>query len=81
MSAPEQGERIHGGQRYELVGRVPHTCRDGRQTELLVWRGECARCGAPFEFGTPAGAAKFSPNRRCQRHKRPGGRVAHQVPR
>jgi hypothetical protein len=78
MSSPDQTERIHDGQRYELVGRIPHTCKDGRQTELLTWRSACARCGAPFEFTPPAGAAKFAPNRRCQKHKRPGGRAWRQ---
>jgi hypothetical protein len=34
-------------------------------------------CGArePLEFRTPAESKNFSPNRRCQRHKRPGARV------
>jgi hypothetical protein len=62
------------GQRYELTGFKPHTCRDGRETQLLIWQSTCPTCGAPFETTTPCRRLK-DPNRRCARHHRPGRRV------
>jgi len=62
------------GQLYECIGERLHIRKDGEVITLAVWRSYCARCGAAFEFATPAGAA-FSPNRRCASHKRPGSRV------
>jgi hypothetical protein len=67
--------QLYKGQHYSLTGTVPHTCRDGRETELEVWRSTCANCGEPFDCMRPAKAKRFEPNRRCQKHKRPGQRV------
>jgi hypothetical protein len=64
--------RQYHGQVYGRLGQIPHTCRDGRETNLVVWGSFCARCRAKFTFTTPAGASKFQPNRRCQRCKRQG---------
>jgi hypothetical protein len=69
-------ERIFDGQRYEMVGERPYIRRDGRETLVIVWRSHCAQCGAEFTISTPnSSRAKFMPNRRCQKHKRPGHRV------
>lgn len=68
-------QKIYGGQLYELAKTEPYTRRDGTQTTLVVWRSTCATCGKPFEVRTPSVSSKFSPNRRCQKHKRPGARV------
>jgi hypothetical protein len=75
--APEDGAtiKVFDGQAYELVGTVPYTRRDGTATELRQWRGYCADCNAEFIFSSPISASKFSPNRRCTKHKRPGARV------
>jgi hypothetical protein len=70
-------EREHYGQRFALLGTVPHRRVDGTWTSLARWQGWCARCGERFEFTTPVAATKFQPNRRCAKHKRPGQRVPH----
>jgi hypothetical protein len=68
--------RIYDGQHYELVRQEPYTRRrDGTLTALAVWRSHCALCGEPFELRTPANSTRFTPNRRYQKHKRPGIRV------
>jgi hypothetical protein len=69
-------ERMFQGQHYRQVGVRPHVCRDGRETELAIWRSHCATCGESFEFAAPATSTKFEPNRRCQRCKRPGSWVS-----
>ena len=63
------------GQVYYLDRTEPYTRVDGTQTRLRVWIGHCAQCGEPFECRTPARVTNFKPNRRCQKHKRPGSRV------
>lgn len=67
--------RLHKGQTYEAVLAEPYICRDGRETHLIVWQSHCATCGEPFTFKTAIYATRFEPNRRCQKHKRPGHRV------
>lgn len=67
--------KIYNGQRYDFVRAEPYVRRDGTDTELLVWRSHCAHCGERFTLRTPRGSPKFMPNRRCQKHKRPGMRV------
>lgn len=67
--------RRYKGQTYVAVDLRPYERQDGTLTTLVVWRSRCARCDKPFELQTPLGAARFEPNRRCQKHKRPGHRV------
>ena len=67
--------RMHNGQAYEFVAPRRHIRRDGSETLLAIWRSHCPQCGEAFLSTTPAQASKFSPNRRCQVHKRPGHRV------
>lgn len=67
--------RILDGQRYDKIGHEPYTRIDGSHTQLAVWQSHCAECGAPFQFRAPARKRKLIPNRRCDRHKRPGVRV------
>lgn len=67
--------RMYDNQRYECVAFEPYSRRDGTTTTLAVWESACARCGATFRFKTPESATKFSPNRRCEKHKRPSCRV------
>lgn len=67
--------REYKGQFYRLIDNEPHTCRDGRETLLGLWETECAVCGESFLFRIPLRASRFEPNRRCQKHKRPGHRV------
>ncbi len=73
---PEWGPaRIFRGQIYERIGFQPHVSRDGEKTTLAVLQSHCAECGARFEVTVGLFTKRFSPNRRCQRHKRPGQRV------
>lgn len=67
--------RTYRGQVYIPIGKRTRERRDGTMAELIVWQSGCAECGAPFEFTTPAKSSKFEPNRRCQKHKRPGQKV------
>jgi hypothetical protein len=67
--------KSYKGQLYELTRTEPYTRRDGTETHLAVWRLHCADCGEPLELQTPCKSSKFEPNRRCQKHKRPGRRV------
>jgi hypothetical protein len=67
--------RDHKGQVYEVVESRPYRRRDGSETALLIWQTACAECCEAFTFTTPADLARFEPNRRCAKHKRPGCRV------
>lgn len=69
MGEIEIGEAVTGpaGDRYELIGRVPHKRRDGVMSEILTWRGGCRVCGQPFQ-------CRSGPNPRgltvhCPEHK------------
>lgn len=68
-------ERTYRGQRYAVTGTFQRERRDGTLATILEWTSQCADCGEPFTITTPAASAKFEPNRRCQKHKRPGHRV------
>ena len=63
------------GQTYARFSEKSYIRRDGTQTTLIVWRTRCAECGEPMTVMTPSGARNFSPNRRCEIHKKPGVRV------
>jgi hypothetical protein len=67
--------RTEKGQRYDVVDTTQRDRKDGTVATILHWQSACAECGAPFRFTTPAASAKFQPNRRCAKHKRPGQRV------
>ncbi len=69
------GTRIFRGQTYECVAFQSHISRAGGTTVLAFWQSHCAECGAPFTLETGLFTKRFLPNRRCQRHKRPGRRV------
>ena len=73
MTYPAQ--RTYKGQRYFRVGSFERERTNGTTATILKWSSHCAECGAVFEFTTPAASSKFEPNRRCQKHKRPGCRV------
>jgi len=70
--------RHYRGQVYGRMGVLPHTCRNGRETTLIIWGSFCATCGDRYTFTVPGLSKKFQPNRRCQRCKRPGRRVRQQ---
>lgn len=63
------------GQLYELTGTFRRERKDGSMATIGEWKSQCAECGEVFTFTAPLAAAKFQPNRRCQKHKRPGVRV------
>jgi hypothetical protein len=63
------------GQTYECVGYRAYTRADGTPSRLKRWRSHCADCGAEFVIETSAVADKFSPNRRCDKHKKAGRTV------
>lgn len=65
----------HDGQRYICAEIKPYKRRDGVSSEVAVWLSRCANCGEFFVFRTGRTIARFQPNRRCDRHKRPGVRV------
>lgn len=67
--------RMHKGQRYWVSSTFMHERADGTTSVILVWASLCHHCGDQFEFTAPAASARWQPNRRCQRHKRPGSRV------
>jgi len=57
--------KSYRGKDYFLVGTRDHVDRKGRPMTLLVWHGECSRCGAGFTFTlAPTKAAK--PRLRCK---------------
>lgn len=68
--------RTSNGQEYRLIGFQPYTRANGSETELALWEGHCAQCGAPFLIRLALSFAKFQPNRRCAKHKSPGKRVS-----
>lgn len=68
-------QQTYDGQVYRLIAREPYTRKDGWQTTLLVWSSPCAQCGSLFQLRSPI-RGRFQPNRRCQKHKRPGVRVS-----
>lgn len=68
-------ERVHLGQEYRVIDTFKRNRKDGTVATILIWQSACAQCGALFAFTAPEGASKFQPNRRCQKHKRPGQRV------
>lgn len=68
-------KRTYRGQLYAMTGSFQRERRDGTLATILEWTSPCADCGEPFTITTPAASAKFEPNRRCQKHKRPGQRV------
>lgn len=67
--------RIHKGQWYVEAGRFDRQRCDGSTATIITWSSQCADCAGWFTFTTPARSSKFQPNRRCQKHKRPGHRV------
>jgi hypothetical protein len=67
---PEDGD----AQDYRLVGQRPYQKADGTVTMLHVWQAACVQCGKPFEC-TSTSAPPKSVNRRCQTHRRAGGRT------
>lgn len=67
--------RVYKGQFYQVVTTSNRVRRDGTMATILHWQSPCAECGEPFLLTTPAASSKFEPNRRCQKHKRPGQRV------
>jgi hypothetical protein len=68
---------VYDGQRFQLIGREPHTRRDGVAIELLVWSSHCAECGDPITVKTPLNFGY--PRRRCDEHRRPGYAVARKA--
>jgi hypothetical protein len=67
--------RDYRGQAYTVTGSFQRERKDGSTATVLEWTSHCAECGAPVTFTPPAASAKFQPNRRCLKHKRPGHRV------
>lgn len=61
---------------FRLVAIAPYTRIDGSETEIAVWEGTCAKCGAPFTITTPRPGplgrivSKNFQRVSCDRHKR-----------
>lgn len=77
---PGESRRVRylNGQRYERIGWRMHECLNGRVVELTVYLSQCADCGDWFELCALKNR-RFQPNRRCERHRQPGVRVAGNV--
>ena len=75
--SPPMMNRVYKNQLYICFGSEPYHRRNGTKTQLLHWQSACDTCSELFIFKTPASesALKFSPNRRSDKHKRPGVRV------
>lgn len=73
-TAPETNVRTYRGQLYCRVGTRQRERHDGRMMEMIIWRANCAQCGAVFKCSTPSGG-KFNPSRRCKAHRMPGIKV------
>ena len=58
------------GQRFVVIGSMLHRREDGERVPLIRWRSHCPTCGAAFECATSLKAQY--PNRRCEKHHRPG---------
>lgn len=71
--------RNHDGQLFWVAETFMRERKDGSLAVVLVWVSQCATCSEEFSFTAPALASKFQPNRRCQKHKRPGQRVKGRV--
>lgn len=59
------------GRIFRWHGVEPYTRKDGESTMLLLWRGTCAACGAPFTVKTPQrleGTKAFG-RKHCDMHK------------
>lgn len=54
------------GQRYEFVGEIAHTRKDGKLTILVTWQAPCLDCKQPFHTTKPDKPAPASPTRRCR---------------
>lgn len=52
---------------YTLKSSKPHTMRDGTETAIVLWAGQCADCGVMFDFETGALVRTF--DRYCPAHK------------
>lgn len=38
------------GRLWHEAGRVPHTCKDGRVVDLILWHTPCRKCDAMVEI-------------------------------
>ena len=52
-------------QAYECIGSKPYTRRDGTESAILTWQGECSNCGEPYTF--TRGRFCFEHVANCQR--------------
>ena len=67
--------KVYLGQQYVAIAMQPYLRKDGAIAEIVTWQSRCPVCGQTFTFELSARTSKFQPNRRCQKHKRPGCRV------
>ena len=58
---------------YWQIGTRAHTCRDGRQIELVVWMGCCAECSDVFTCTSPNANPRYLTRRclMCRRGRQP----------
>lgn len=79
MRGEDSGEKFRGqpdvaasdGRLFVFAGTEPYTRKDGSASVVLVWRGACAVCGAPFTVKTPQhleGTKAFG-RKHCDMHK------------
>jgi hypothetical protein len=70
---------VYRGQLYRRIAVYPYIRADGNVRQLATRESQCPVCGEHFTIQTTARVRKLrQPNRRCDRHKRPGSRVPWQ---
>ena len=68
--------RIVKSQRFVLVGKRPYVRKDGTDSEITTWEGECLICGTPYTQGGGANGIHTWPLRTCEQHRgRGNGRL------
>lgn len=69
------------GQRYQYVmeGERPHIRKDGQESRVVTWRGNCGVCGSPFL--TTSGAEPRPHMRRSCPNPKCAARLSYTAPR
>lgn len=63
------------GQLYQCAGIIEARSMTGRDYWLAAWESRCPVCMEPFFVVTGTRGQRFSPNRRCPAHHKPGAPV------
>ena len=61
------------GQHFTVAEHLPYVRKDGQDSVIVIWRGQCADCDDPIE--ERAWWGKWPDVRRCAQHVKPGRKV------